>query len=84
VTNDEFDKYRLRLQLQGGRTYEVSSKLRRTRSVVGSIVNLPLRPDGAGREGKGYIWRVVEVDEEGTLVLAFEGPHPEQDDPDYS
>lgn len=39
---------------------------------------LPLGPDGKARAGKGYIWRIVQVDKvQRSLVLAFEQPHPE-------
>ena len=51
----------------------------RTRQrAVGDLVNFPVGPDGKARAGKGYIWRVAEVDQDArTLVLSFERPHPE-------
>jgi hypothetical protein len=45
---------------------------------VGEIVNLPNGPDGKGRPGTGYLWRVVAVEDDGQrLVLAYERPHAE-------
>ena len=49
------------------------------------IVNLPTTPDGTGRTGSGYIWRVSSIEEhedpliDAVLVLDFEQPHPDQE-----
>jgi hypothetical protein len=59
------------------RESEPSFRTKRQRD-VGEIVNLPTGPDGKGRTGKGYLWRVVAVEEDAQrLVLAYERPHPE-------
>jgi hypothetical protein len=72
---------RMRFQLSDGRTWTIPWTTRRPRR-IGAIFNFPVREDGTARAGKGYIWRVVRIDE-GELVLEFAGQHPDQGDPDY-
>jgi hypothetical protein len=47
---------------------------------VGAFVNLPTDESGRGHPGKGYIWRVVEVDDdEPMLALEFVRPYTPAD-----
>jgi hypothetical protein len=71
--------YKVRWRLSDGTEHVAGPLTTRRRRGVGDFVNLPNGPDGRGREGKGYIWRVTALeDDDTTLVLAFERPHPER------
>jgi hypothetical protein len=76
--------YIARLRLSDGTNTDNKFTTRRRRA-VGEIVNLPTTPDGTGRTGSGYIWRVSSIEEDedplidAVLVLDFEQPHPDQE-----
>ena len=75
-------EYTLCFALEDGRVWRTTYAPNAPRP-VGSVFNFPIRPDGQSRAGKGYIWRVASIDENGELLLQFEGRHPGQEDDDY-
>jgi hypothetical protein len=81
METDGLITYSVTWQLPDGGQREQAPVRTRERA-VGELVNFPMGPDGKARSGKGYVWRVVEVDQDAcSLVLAFERPHPEMSEP---
>jgi hypothetical protein len=69
--------YRFRCRLRDGSFKEWDSR-KPSPLGLGDVVNWPMGPDGSARPGKGYLWRVTSVEDEGsTLVLEFDRPHSE-------
>jgi dipeptidase E len=71
-------QYEVRFRLPDGIEKSSGSFTTHRERQLGEIVNLPEGPDGLARGGKGFIWRIAAIEEDGTLVLDYERPHPEQ------
>jgi len=72
--------YKLRLCLPDGTERQNSSLTTLRPRSAGDVLNVPLGPDGRSRPGRGFLWRVAALEDEGkTLVLGFERANPDGD-----